>query len=70
MILIQMSLASENQILGSRGLTFNADIQIDYKLCKNNVIGLNIAAPFVTRTIQPEGMGRKFVVTLDYRKSF
>ena len=57
-------------ILGSRGLTFNADIQIDYKLCKNNIIGLNLAAPFITRDAQPEGMGRKYVFTLDYRKSF
>jgi hypothetical protein len=57
-------------ILGSRGLTFNADIQIDYKLCENNIIGLNLAAPFITRDIQPEGMGRKYVFTLDYRKSF
>lgn len=57
-------------IVGSRGLTFNADIQIDYKLCENNIIGLNFAAPFITRTIQPEGMGRRYVVTLDFRKSF
>jgi hypothetical protein len=48
----------------------NADIQIDYKLFENNVIGLNLAAPFVTRDIQPEGMGRKYVLTFDYRKSF
>lgn len=57
-------------LVGSRGFTLNADIQIDYKLCENNIIGLNLAAPFVTRTIQPEGMGRKYVFTLDYRKSF
>lgn len=57
-------------ILGSRGLTFNADIQIDYKLCENNIIGLNFAAPLVTRDLQPEGMGRKYVFTLDFRKSF
>lgn len=63
-------LGMRKAIVGSRGLTFNADIQIDYKVCANNIIGLNFAAPFITRTVQPEGMGRKFVVTLDYRKSF
>lgn len=57
-------------ILGSKGLTLNADLQIDYKLCSNNIIGFNIAAPIVSRDAQPEGMGRKYVLTLDYRKSF
>lgn len=59
-----------NKILGSRGFTLNADLQIDYKLCENNIVGLNLAAPFHTRDVQPEGMGRKYVITLDYRKSF
>lgn len=57
-------------IVGSKGVTLNADLQIDYKPCKNNTIGLNLAAPLITRDVQPEGMGRKFVITLDYRKSF
>ena len=61
---------NRKSFVGSRGLTLNADIQIDYKLFENNVIGLNLAAPFVARDIQPEGMGRKYVLTFDYRKSF
>lgn len=57
-------------ILGSRGLTLNADVQLDYKLCENSILGLNVAAPIVTRDAQPDGLARKYVLTLDYRKSF
>lgn len=57
-------------IKGSKGLTLNADIQIDYSLCESNTIGFNFAAPLVVRDARPDGLTRKYNVTLDFRHSF
>jgi hypothetical protein len=64
------SLGARTAIMGSSGTTFNAGVQVDYKLCENTIIGLNGALPFVTRTARPDGLARKYVLTLDYRVNF
>ncbi len=57
-------------IYGSRGLTLNGDIQIDYKLNTDNTLGFNFAMPLINRDVRPDGLTRKFNATLDFRHSF
>lgn len=57
-------------IYGSKGLTFNTSVQLDYKICKSSVIGLNGALPLIIRDARPDGLTRKYLITLDLRHSF
>lgn len=57
-------------IMGSRGVTLNIGTQVDIQLCKKAILGFNAAMPIVTREFRPDGLGRKYVLTLDYRYSF
>lgn len=64
------SFGQRTKINGSSGTTLNTSIQLDYKICKNTIVGLNGALPIVTRSARPDGLTRKYVLTLDYRVSF
>lgn len=57
-------------ILGSKGLTLNAAMQFDMKLTPNDIIGLNGAMPLINRDARPDGLTRKYLITLDLRHSF
>lgn len=57
-------------IKGSKGLTLNGDIQIDFNVCESNTIGFNFAAPLVVRDARPDGLTRKYNATLDFRHRF
>lgn len=57
-------------IIGSKGLTLNGDIQIDYRVCDTYTVGFNFAAPIIFRDTRPDGLTRKYNATLDLRVSF
>lgn len=57
-------------IKGSDGLTINGNLLTSYKLTGQSQIELSLAAPFVVRTIRPDGLTRSFVVGLQYQYSF
>jgi hypothetical protein len=60
----------ENEIIGSRGLTLNGNIYLDYKLNEENSIQLNVGAPFIVRDSRPDGLTRSFISTLEYKITF
>jgi hypothetical protein len=57
-------------IKGSDGLTINGNLLTSYKLTGQSQIELSLAAPFVVRTIRPDGLTRSFVAGLQYQYSF
>ena len=57
-------------IKGSDGLTINGNLLTSYKLTGQSRIELSLAAPFVVRTIRPDGLTRSFVAGLQYQYSF
>ncbi|MGK9369216.1 hypothetical protein ACSSWA_09945 [Melioribacter sp. Ez-97] len=60
----------ENEIIGSRGLTLNGNIYLDYKLNEGNGIQFNIGVPFIVRDSRPDGLTRSFIATLEYKITF
>ncbi len=57
-------------ITGSDGLTLNANLMIEYIINKNNAIVLGGAVPLVTRDSRPDGLGRKYLLNLDFKIMF
>lgn len=60
----------EQEIVGSQGLTLNANIYVDYKINSKNIIQLNAGSPFIVRSARPDGLTRSFIVNLEYRIKF
>lgn len=57
-------------IKGSDGLTINGNLISAYHLNTKNSIEVSLAAPFVVRTIRPDGLTRGFVAGINYIVSF
>ncbi len=55
---------------GSEGLTFNASLIVEYVINRNNSIVFGAAGPLVTRDSRPDGLGRKYLLNLDYKIAF
>lgn len=60
----------ELSITGSKGLTVNTNIFVDYYLSKRDVFQLSFGAPSVTRDARPDGLTRSYVVGLEFRRKF
>jgi hypothetical protein len=60
----------ENDIAGSKGLTLNGTVYLDYQLPKHQSIQLNFGSPFVIRDTRPDGLTRSYVLTLEYKIRF
>lgn len=60
----------QKSITGSRGLTLNGNIHMDYQWDKKQSLQLSIGAPFIIRTARPDGLTRKFVVSAEYILKF
>jgi hypothetical protein len=61
---------AKNKITGSKGLTFNANLFLEYALNKYSFIELSIGAPLIARDVRPDGLTRKYVVALEYKCRF
>ena len=60
----------ENEIIGSKGLTLNGTIYLDYELNSSNSLQLNMGTPFIIRDARPDGLTRSFIANLEYRYKF
>lgn len=58
------------EIDGSSGLTFNGNLMIEFRINQNNAVVAGVSAPFITRDSRPDGLGRKYMVNLDYKIMF
>lgn len=63
-------LNQETEINGSKGLTFNINLYLDYKINQKNSIQINAGAPMVARKARPEGLTRSAVINLEYSRKF
>lgn len=55
----------KREIIGSRGLTLNGNVYLDYEINNKNIIQLNMGVPFVVRDVRPDGLTRSFIATLE-----
>lgn len=55
---------------GSQGLTLNGNLFVGYSINPSNILEFSVGAPFITRKARPDGLTRKYVVTLEYRIKF
>lgn len=60
----------ELHIEGSDGLTLNAIINLQYETGKNNSLMLSAGTPLFVRDERPDGLTRKFVLSLEYAFRF
>ena len=60
----------EVQINGSKGLTLNASLLVQYAFNEKNAFEVNFAAPFIVRDARPEGLTRSYVVNVEYKFRF
>lgn len=58
------------EIEGSKGLTLNANLHLDYTLSSTAVLQFNIGLPLKVREVRPDGLTRGFIATLEYRFIF
>ena len=57
---------TEYEIIGSSGLTLNANAYLDYNINASNALQLSVGAPLIVRDLRPDGLTRSFVATLEY----
>jgi len=60
----------KNEIKGSKGLTLNGNIYLDYEINHNNLVQLNVAMPLMVRDARPDGLTRSIIANLEYRIRF
>lgn len=61
---------SESEISGSKGLTLNTNIFLDYSISQRSIIQLSFGAPSSSRDTRPDGLTRSYVVSLEFRRKF
>lgn len=57
----------EHQIDGSKGLTLNGNLFIDYAWSSKQGLQLAMGFPFIARKARPDGLTRTALLTLEYR---
>lgn len=60
----------KQSIEGSKGLTLNGNIYLDYQINTKNSLQLNAGMPFIARKARPDGLTRHFITNLEYRIRF
>ena len=60
----------EKSIEGSKGLTLNGNVFLDYAINTTNSLQLNIGMPLLVRDVRPDGLTRGFIATLEYKFQF
>lgn len=61
---------NEYEIEGSRGLTLNANVYLNYKLNTKSNLELSYGSPLEVRDTRPDGLTRSMVLNLQYAYSF
>jgi hypothetical protein len=60
----------EESITGSQGVTLNGNLFLIYTLNKKNTIEFSFGAPMKSRDARPDGLTRKFAMSLEYKTNF
>lgn len=60
----------EIQIDGSKGLTLNGNLLVNYQLNPKNTFEFSVGSPFIVRDNRPDGLTRTVVLNLEYKIKF
>jgi len=60
----------QKEIVGSEGLTLNANLYLNYEINNNSNVQLIFGAPLIIRDARPDGLTRHYVFSLEYNFSF
>jgi hypothetical protein len=60
----------KREIEGSKGLTLNLNLFLDYQVSNHSFIQLNMGIPAIVRDVRPDGLTRSFIANLEYRIKF
>ncbi|MGE6219829.1 hypothetical protein ACQKCH_08365 [Nubsella zeaxanthinifaciens] len=60
----------KKEINGSKGLTLNSNLYLDYKMDGKSAVQLSLAMPLVVRDARPDGLTRKLVANFQYSIKF
>lgn len=63
-------LGNRQEILGSKGITLNANLITNFSINESSNIELSIATPFVVRQLRPDGLTRRFTAGIGYKLHF
>lgn len=58
------------EIKGSKGITLNGNVYLDYEVNNKSAIQLNVGVPFIVRDTRPDGLTRSFIANIEYRIRF
>ncbi|MBK6827330.1 MAG: hypothetical protein IPG86_10835 [Chitinophagaceae bacterium] len=61
---------NKKTIAGSQGLTINALLNLQFRTGKKSEVTLSSGTPLVVRSVRPDGLTRKFVLSLEYAFRF
>lgn len=61
---------NEQSISGSKGLTLNGNLFLNYRFSEKIQLELSVGFPFITRDSRPDGLTRKLVAGLEYTYLF
>lgn len=67
---IENIIGQRQNIVGSEGLTLNANFVVTYKVGTNSYLETSVAAPLVIRTERPDGLTRAFTAGVSFKTSF
>ena len=62
--------SQELEINGSRGLTLNGNLYLNYNINSQKAIQLSFGKPFVYRQSRPDGLTRSLVLNIEYKIKF
>lgn len=60
----------KKDIVGSKGLTLNANMYLDYEFNQKNALQINVGMPLIVRDARPDGLTRSVIINLEFRSKF
>ncbi len=56
----------EREIEGSKGLTLNITIYVDYPITNSQKLVINAGGPLIFRRVRPDGLTRKYIINIEF----
>lgn len=60
----------EQEINGSKGITLNGNVFLDYDISEMYALQISAGMPFIVRDTRPDGLTRGFIANVEYRIKF
>ncbi len=56
----------EREIEGSKGLTLNMTIYIDYAINNSQRLIIKAGSPLIFRAVRPDGLTKKYIINIEF----